>query len=310
MSYSHTSRYRTINWSEYNASLKQRGSLTLWIDPNLTWRAPRTGKRGRQQIYSDEAIQFCLTLKVVFGLALRQTVGFATSLLKLMGMNVPVPDFSTLCRRQDKLAVAIPYRGSTGPLHLLIDSTGIKVEGEGEWMARKHGRSRPRQWRKIHLGVDEETLEVRAIEVTGAGVGDAPMLPELLNQIPLHEKIASVTADGAYDTRKCHEAISKRAACPIIPPRKNARFWKSDSPGAETRNEALRACKRFGRRLWRKWSGYHRRSRVETKMNCLKLLGQGLMAKTFDRQVAEMHIRIAAMNRFTALGTPITLPVA
>ena len=310
MSFSHTPRYRTTNWSEYNQALTQRGSLTLWIDPNLTWRAPRSGKRGRQQTYSDEAIQFCLTLKVVFGLALRQTVGFATSLLKLMGMNVPVPDFSTLCRHQDKLAVAIPYRGSTGPLHLLIDSTGIKVEGEGDWMARKHGRSRPRQWRKIHLGVDEETLEVRAIEVTGAGVGDAPMLPELLNQIPPHEEIASVTADGAYDTRKCHEAISKRAARPVIPPRKNARFWKSNSPGAETRNEALRACKRFGRRLWRKWSGYHRRSRVETKMNCLKLLGQGLMAKTFDRQVAEMHIRIAAMNRFTALGTPVTLPVA
>ena len=145
MSFSHTPRYRTTNWSEYNQALTQRGSLTLWIDPNLTWRAPRSGKRGRQQTYSDEAIQFCLTLKVVFGLALRQTVGFATSLLKLMGMNVPVPDFSTLCRRQDKLAVAIPYRGSTGPLHLLIDSTGIKVEGEGDWMARKHGRSRPRQ---------------------------------------------------------------------------------------------------------------------------------------------------------------------
>ncbi len=130
-------------------------------------------------------------------------------------------------------------------------------------MARKHGRSRPRQWRKIHLGVDEETLEVRAIEVTGAGVGDAPMLPELLNQIPPHEEIASVTADGAYDTRNCHEAISKRGACPVIPLRKNARFWKSNSPGTEPRNEALRACKRFGRRLWRKWSGYHRLSRVE-----------------------------------------------
>ena len=115
---------------------------------------------------------------MVFGLALRQTVGFATSLLKLMGMNVPVPDFSTLCRRQKTLAVQIPYRGATGPLHLLIDSTGIKVEGEGEWMARKHVRSRPRQWRKVHLGVDEETLEIRAVEVTGAGVGDASMLPE------------------------------------------------------------------------------------------------------------------------------------
>lgn len=241
---------------------------------------------------------------MVFGLALRQTVGFATSLLKLMGMNVPVPDFSTLCRRQNKLAVAVPYRGSAGPLHLVIDSTGIKVERDDEWMARKHGRSRPRRSRKIHLGVDEETLEVRAVEVTRAGVGDAPMLPELLNQIPPHEQISSVTADGAYDTRKCHEAISKRGACLVIPPKRTRASGSRRAKGAETRNEAPRACKRFGRRVWRKWSGYQRRSRVETKMNGLKLPGQGLMAKTFNRQVAKMHIRIAAMNRFTALGTP------
>jgi hypothetical protein len=149
--------------------------------------------------------------------------------------------------------VTIPFRGSQGPLHLLIDSTGIKVEGEGEWNARKHLGQKRRVWRKIHIGIDEQTLEVRAVEVTSNEVGDAPMLPELLNQIPLDQEIASVTADGAYDTRKCHDAIAERGAHAVIPPRKNAKPWKAATAGAVARNEALRASKHLGRALWRRW---------------------------------------------------------
>jgi hypothetical protein len=159
--------------------------------------------------------------------------------------------------------VELPYRGSQGPLPLLIDSTGIKVEGEGEWNARRHGGPKRRVWRKIHLGIDGQTPEIRAIEVTGSDVGDAPMLPELLAQIPPDQDIASVTADGAYDTRKCHDAIAGRGAHAVIPPRKNAKPWKADTAGAMARNEALRASRRLGRTLWRRWSGYHRGSRAE-----------------------------------------------
>jgi hypothetical protein len=175
-------------------------------------------------------------MKVLFGLVVivapsvratmttRQTTGFVTSLLELAGLNWPVPDFSTLCRRQRTLAVQLPYRGSGRPLHLLIDSTGIKVHGEGEWHARKHGGARRRarhcprtdggqvSRRKVHLAVDEATLEVRAVEITGSGVGDAPMLPGLLDQIPADEPIASVTADGAYDGRACRNAMASRSA--------------------------------------------------------------------------------------------------
>ena len=176
----------------------------------------------------------------MFGMALRQTTGFVESLLKLIGLDWAVPDFSTLSRRQKTLAVNIPYRGSKGPLHLLIDSTGIKVEGEGEWNARKHGGSKRRVWRKIHLGIDEQTLEIRAVEFTSSGVGDAPMLPELLDQIPPEQEIGSVTADGAHDTRKCHDAIADRGAAAVIPPRKNAKPWKPNTLGAAARNEALR----------------------------------------------------------------------
>jgi hypothetical protein len=301
--------YRTKNWPEYNRALKQRGSLTIWFDPEVTWKAAPTGKRGRQPRYSEAAIQSCLTLKVLFGLPLRQTTGFVDSLLKLVNLDWEVPDFSTLCRRQKNLSVNIPYQGSKGPLHLLIDSTGIKAEGEGEWNARKHGGSKRRLWRKVHIGIDEETLEIRAIEVTGSNIGDAPMLPDLLKQIAPDQEIGSVTADGAYDTRKCHEAIAGRNAHAVIPPRKNAKLWKPDTPGAIARNEAVQASAYLGRALWRRVSGYHRRSRVETKMNCMKLLGQRLAARDFDRQVAEVQIRAALLNGFTALGNPHTVTI-
>lgn len=302
-------KYKTTNWSTYNEALKRGGSLTVWFDPEMIWMPPPTGKRGRQPSFSDAAIQTCLTMKVLFGMPLRQTTGFMQSLLRLVGLDWQVPDFSTLCRRQRTLNVAIPYRGGDGPLNLLIDSTGIKAEGEGEWNARKHGGPKRRIWRKIHIGINEETLEVRAVEITGSNIGDAPMLPELLDQIPSDQGIGSVTADGAYDTRKCHDAIAARNAHAVIPPRKNAKPWKPTSAGAVARNEAVNASRYLGKALWRRLAGYHRRSRVESKMNCIKLLGQSVMARDFDRQVAEIQIRIAVLNRYTALGIPVTEPV-
>lgn len=302
-------KYKTTNWSAYNDALKRRGSLELWFDPKMVWVPPPGGKRGRQQQFSDAAIQACLTLKVLFGMPLRQTTGFVQSLLRLVGLEWAVPDYSTLCRRQKTLNVSLPYRGGKGPLNLLIDSTGIKSEGEGEWNARKHGGPKRRIWRKIHIGIDEKTLEVRAVEVTISNVGDAPMLPELLNQIAPDQTIGSVTADGAYDTRKCHDAIAARNAHAVIPPRKNAKPWKPTTAGAIARNEAVNASRYLGKAIWRRWSGYHRRSRVETKMNCIKQLGQSLMARDFDRQVAEIQVRVAVLNRYTALGIPVTVPV-
>jgi len=201
----------------------------------MTSEAKSTGKRGRQPTYSDAAIQSCLTMKVLFGTALRQTISFVGSLLQLSGLDWSVPNFSTLSRRQKTLAVNIPFRGVMGPLHLLIDSTGIKAEGEGKWNARKHGGARRHVWRKVHLGIDAKTLEIQAVEFTSSDIGDAPMLPELLDQIPPDQEIGSVTADGAYDTPKCHDAIADRGTATIIPPRKNAKPWKPDAAGAIAR---------------------------------------------------------------------------
>ena len=166
---------------------------------------------------------------------------------------------------------------------------------------RKHWRFEPSiAWQAICM----ENLQ--SGEITGNHIGDAPILSELLSPIPAGEEIGSVITDGAYDTRKCHDAIADRGAHAVIPPRKNAKPWKTVTAGAVARNEALRAAKYLGRAIWRNWSGYHRQSRVETKMHCMKLLGQRLMARDFDRQVAEVQIRIAVMNGYTALGIPLT----
>lgn len=304
-------RYKTTNWPQYNAALKARGSLTLWLDSDMQWLAAPSGKRGRQHLFSDACIQFCLSMKCLFGLPLRQTLGLVQSLLQLSGAHWPVPDYSTVSRRQKSLTVELNYQRSGEGLHLLVDSTGIKFLGEGEWKCKKHGPEYRRQWRKVHLGIDAQTLEIRAIEVTDNSIGDAPMLPCLLEQIAEQEDLLSVSADGVYDTKACHEAIAQRGAQAIIPPRKNAKWWKEGkSAGAKVRNEAVKACQRLGHRLWKQWSGYHRRSLVETKMHCFKRLGERVMARTFERQVVELQVRVALLNRFTQLGRPVTVPVA
>jgi hypothetical protein len=268
-----------------------------------------TGKRGSSKTYSDLAIQFCLTIKSLYRLGLRQTVGMVESLIKLANLDWDVLDFNTLSRRQKSLVVDIPYRRPEGGLHLLVDSTGIKILGEGEWKTKKHGADYRRQWLKVHLTIDAESLAIRAIEVTTNQVGDAPMLPELLNQIPADEPIESVKGDGAYDTRECHEAIAERGVEGIIPVRKNAALWNENKPRAKARNEILRATEQFGCPLWKQWSGYHQRSLVETKMRCFKLLSERMIARDFDCQVADLQIRTALLDYFIYLETPVTVAV-
>ena len=258
----------------------------------MCWHGGASGKRGRSPKFSEAAIQFCLAIK---------------SLLRLAGLDWQVPDFSTVSRRQKHLAVMIGAHPTTTGLHLLVDSTGIKMLDEGEWKTKKHGADYRRQWRKVHLGIDATMLEIRAIEVTDNRTGDAPMLPCLLDQIGDDEPIASVSGDGAYDTKCCHEAIARRGEEAIIPTRGNAKPWKDRWPGAEARNAILEATRRLGRKIWKKWTGYHRRNLVETKMRCLKLLRERVTARDVDRQVAELQVRAAVLDRFTRLGTPTTV---
>lgn len=229
------------------------------------------------------------------------------SLIRLAGLDWPVPHFSTLSRRQKDLTVVIPYRPRGGPLHLVIDSTGLKVLGEGEWKVRKHGADQRRVWRKVHLAVDADSHEVRAVAMTDHRHGDGEILPDLLAQVPEGEQIAGIGGDGAYDTRSAYEASAARNAILLVLPRRNGRPWKTRTAGAEARNEALRAIRHLGRRLWQRWSGYHRRSLAETAMARIKRLGERLAARDPARQVAEVQLRCAILNTFNRLGMPDTV---
>jgi hypothetical protein len=190
-----------------------RKDLTTWISPDLAWHAAAgTGRRGRPPTFSDAAIQAVLTLMVLYQLPLRAAQGMAGSLIRLADLDLPVPHHSTLSRRQKSLTVEIPYRARDGPLHLVIDSTGLKVLGEGEWKVRKHGADKRRVWRKVHLVIDADSHEVRAVEMTDHRHGDGEIVPGLLAQLPKAERIGVISGDGAYDTRGVYEASASRPA--------------------------------------------------------------------------------------------------
>ena len=218
-------RYRIRNWPQYEAGLKRRGDLTLWLDQAAIagWHASRRTTPGGQALYSDLAIELVLTLRLVFHLALRQAEGFARSVLRLLGLDLPVPDHTTLSRRGRTFANRRPQVAPCGPLHLLIDSTGLKLFGKGEWDFEKHGRAR-RSWRKLHIAVDSETGEIVASVLTGHDAGDASQVPASLEQV--EGEIASVMADGAYDGEPVYQAITERqpqsAPSIVIPPRRSA----------------------------------------------------------------------------------------
>ena len=188
-------RHRVTNWAEYDAGLRARGSLTVWFTPEAiaAWRAEPRTTRGGQPSYSDLAITTALTLRAVFRLALRQTEGLIGSILQLLGLDLPVPDHSTLSRRAETLAVPRPKAGSA-PMHLLVDSTGLKLDGPGEWLVEKHGARRRRAWRKLHLGVDAGTGRIEAVELTGHETDDGSRVGPLLDQV--EGPVASFTGDG------------------------------------------------------------------------------------------------------------------
>jgi hypothetical protein len=300
-------QYRIRNWSTYNAALIARGSLTLWVDEEAVqaWRYTGPTQRGAQYVYAEAAINCVLTLRAVYHLALRATEGLTRSVLALLGVALPVPSYSTLSRRAAELTVTLEARPRSTPLHLVIDSSGFKVYGEGEWKVRQHGWSKRRTWRKLHLAVDEATGEIVAAVASEAGVADDDTLPDLLGQVP--GEIRQVSADGAYDRRRCYDALAERGATAVIPPRRDAKLWQhGNCAGAPwQRDEHLRAIRHKGRRRWKQDSGYHRRSLAETTFFRYKtVFGPTLHARTFPRQATELFIKVAALNRMTHLGMP------
>jgi transposase len=298
-------QYRIRNWSAYDAALKQRGSLTFWIDDEVLkgWlNTEKTGKRGASWMYSDLAIATMSTMGSVMHLRGRQTEGFMTSLFQLMKVDLPVPDHSTVSRRLGKLSIVLPVVEGTGPRHVVVDSTGVKVYGEGEWKVRQHGYSKRRTWRKLHLGVDESTGEILAAVVNTNNVSDDEAFGDLLDGI--EGEIEAVSADGAYDKRKCYDAIEEWGAEAHIPPREDAQYWDKEGE-THARNQTLNRIEAVGRAEWKQESGYHRRSLAETMMFRFKtIFGDTCSRRTFDNQAAELLLACAALNRMTHLGMP------
>ena len=308
--------YRVRNWPDYDAGLQQRGSLTVWFTPQAVeaWYYQGPRQRGAQYTFSEVAIQTALTLRLIYHLPLRQTEGFVASILVLMGLAIRVPDHTTLSRRQADLTVDWPLQPTDQPRHLVVDATGLKVYGEGEWKVRQHGFNKRRTWRKLHLGVDAATGEIVAQTLTTNSQDDAGQVEPLLDQI--EAPIAAVGGDGAYDRRKVFEALAAPdrgpPMRPIIPPRKDAKIEQHGNRKAEPlpRDETIRTIRKRGRRTWKKTSGYHRRSLVETQIGRYKqLLGDTLRARTLPHQQTETRVGCAVLNRMRALAKPESYPI-
>ena len=300
--------YRLRNWKQYNSALVQRGSLTLWVSDDVmtAWRnTDKTGKPGRPRTYSDTAVLCMATLKEVYHLPLRASKGLTLSLMNLLGLHLPVMHYSQLSRRCARLEVTLPRRKKNEALHMVVDSTGVKVFGEGEWKVRQHGYTKRRTWRKLHIGADEATGEIVAAVVSTNNVADSQVLEDLLEQV--EEGIEQVSADGAYDKRNCYQALGKRKAKAAIPPRRNAKIWQHGNSKEERliRDENLRRIRQVGRKQWKQEVSYHRRSLAETQMYRVKtIFGDRVSARQFAGQATQVLVRCAALNRMTHLGMP------
>ena len=301
-------KYHVRNWAEYNEGLRRRGDLTVWFDEEAiaNWKADKTGKPGGQRVYSDMAIETGLVVRMAYKLAYRQTEGFLHSIASLLGLGIEIPDYSTLCRRSRLLRkkLRIPKAASTQPIHLMIDSTGLRIHVGN---ARKPPKQRA--WRKLHIAVDRETGNIVASELTASRARDATRVPALLTQI--QAPLVSVAADSAYDKEAVYEAIEAhspgRRTRVVIPPQRNATLSQNSNTAMQERDRHIRAIERHGRREWYKLSGYTKRSMVENAVYRYKaIIGPEMRARTLARQRVEHRIGCEILNKMAVLGMPDT----
>ena len=299
-------RYRVGNWPAYERGLRARGDVTVWFAEEAlsTWTPPPTRCRGGQQRYSDPAILTALTLRMLFHLPLRQTEGFVASLLRLMGLDLNTPDHTTLSRRNRDVLVPAVSRTDDGPIHLVVDSTGLKIYGAGEWCSRKHRKANKRSgWRKLHIGVDDDGYVV-AETLTQNTVDDADVLPDLLGQVDA--PLRRFTGDGAYDTRSVYKAVGE-AGGPgveiVVPPRRPATASPEATGPWAQRNLHIERIAEIGRLAWQKETGYRQQARVEgTFLRYKRILGGSLRAKGFEAQQREARVGCTLLNKMLALG--------
>jgi hypothetical protein len=298
-------RHKVTNWPVYEASLRQRGSLTIWFTDEAVaaWRAEPRTTRGGQPWYSPLAILTALTLRAVFRLAYRQAEGLIGSIIALLGLTLRVPDHTTLTRRAATLVVPRPKADSNDSgddaqhLHLLVDSTGLKLCGAGEWLIEKHSTRRRRSWKKLHLGVDANTGQIVASALTNKDVDDGAQVGSLLDQ--LTGSLSSFTGDGAYDQDGVYAGIIERysEAAVVVPPRSTAVLSDTDARAPTQRDRHLKCIAERGRMAWQKTSGYNRRARAEAAIARWKqVIGDGLRSRMDARRATEVDVAVGARN--------------
>ena len=305
--------YRVRNWATYNAGLCQRGSITFWLSPDVTdgWKAPKREGRGGEALYSDGAIEAMLTLGAVYHLRLRQTQGFTKSVFDLLGLDLPVASAATLCRRRKALSIEPWAKEFSEPLDLVLDSTGLKIFGQGEWCRKKHGR-KPRRWKKVHIGLDTKSGMIVSHLMTDKDAGDPDQIDDILDQID--RPIGCFMADGAYDGEPVYDAVKRHSPDPspkvVIPPRKTAVLSSEIAEEQTDRDRHVLEIEAKGRMAWQKAHGYGRRSLVETTMGRYKsIIGDRLHARHDDAHPVELAIGIKVLNRMTNLAKPVSVRV-
>lgn len=308
-------KYRVTNWQDYNKSLVNRGKITIWFSDDLlgNWYYEEESLQGGQYVYSDKCIECLLGLKVVYGLAYRQLQGFAISLVTLMGLDLQIPSYTQICRRSQDLVIDLEVPKSGVPIFIVADSTGLKVYGEGEWKTRKHGISKRRTWRKLHLGVDVTTglIHAQVLTENGKGDGDGQQVEDLLEQI--ESDVDKFGGDGGYDSYDVWVLLKELEIEGIIPPQKNALYWvdEFDNLLDLDRNKILEQIEQTSRKKWKEKSDYHKRSLSETAMmRVKKIYGSELYSRNLDSQKTEAAIKIKCLNKMTGIGMPNSVKVA
>lgn len=306
--------YRIKNWSQYNKSLIHRGSLNIWFseDAIRKWKSScQTGKKGRPQEYSDDAILCALLIRTVFHLPLRAVQGFLESLVSLLGLDIKIPSYSQICRRAKTLGKVLKKLSKKRPQDIVFDSTGLKVYGEGEWKVRQHGASKRRIWRKLHLGMDPESKYIIVADITtnGMGSGDSQIGKSMMKRVP--KSVRRVFGGGSYDSIEFRQEVERRQAESIVPPPRDATVHRNTSDIAiKKRNDAILEIAGLGgddeaRRIWKILKGYHKRSLAETTMYRIKqLTGGNLRSREWKRQQVEGFIKCLVINKMTDLGMP------
>jgi hypothetical protein len=305
------SQYKVRNWSQYNESLKNRGSLSIWIseDAIQKWQPPKDPNFiGAPQQYSDDAILCMMALKVVYNMPYRQLVGFLLSIFAFMKVVLKVPHFTTVASRAKLLGKHFKKLSKSSPTDLVFDSSGFKIYGEGEWKVRQHGKQKRRRWKKFHIGVCPQTHEIIVAEVTELETADCEVGPRLMKKAP--RSVKRTIGDGAYDTWDCYKVAYEKGQKLIVPPREGAVFNEEEEPWHKARNDAI--CQIIGLgndeeaiKLWKKLVGYHDRSLVETTFSRFKeIFGPKLFSRSIDKQEIELKLKAYVLNEMTKQGMP------